>query len=65
MLGVRLDRFDHQVECAGAVDLARHAVGPIRQEAKAFGEVEQAIHALSVAIQQGEYRTGTIFRARE
>jgi hypothetical protein len=65
MLGVGLDRFDHQVECTGAVDLACHTVGPIGHEAEAFGEVEQAVHALSVAVQQGEHRTGAIFRPRE
>ena len=65
MLGVRLDRFDHQVECTGAVDLASHTVGPIRRDVEAFCEVEQPIHALSVAVQQGEHRTGAIFRPRE
>jgi hypothetical protein len=27
MFGVRPDRFDHQVEFAGAVEVARYAVG--------------------------------------
>ena len=65
MLSVRLDRFDHQVESTGAVDLACHAVGPIRHEAEAFGEVEQSVYTLSVAVQQSEHRARTIFRPRE
>ena len=65
MLGVRLDRFDHQVECTGTVDLACHAIRPIGRKVEAFGEVEQPIHALSVAVQQGEHRTGAIFHPRE
>jgi len=60
VLGVGLDRFDHQVECTGAVDLACHAVGPIGPEAEAFGEVEQPIHALGVAVQQSEHGARTI-----
>jgi hypothetical protein len=30
--GVRPDRFDHEVELIGAVDLARHTVGHIADE---------------------------------
>ena len=30
VFGVRPDRFDHQVESIGAVDLARYAVGHVR-----------------------------------
>ena len=51
VLGVRLDRFDHQVECTGTVDLACHTIRPMGRKAEAFCEVEQAIHALSVAME--------------
>ena len=47
------------------VDFACHTVGPIRHEAKAFDEVKEAIHTLSVAVQHDEHRTGAIFRPRE
>ena len=51
MLSVQLDRLDHQVECMDTVHFARHAVGTAWREAQAFGEVEQAIHTLGVAVQ--------------
>ena len=50
MFGVQLDRLDHQVECINAVHFACHAVGTAWREPKAFGEVEQAIHTLGVAV---------------
>ncbi len=65
VLGVRLDRFDHQVECTGTVLLSCHTARQIGRKAEAFGEVEQAINALSVAVQQGEHRTGAISRPLE
>ena len=52
MLGVQLDRFDHQVECVDAVHFACHTVGIAWSEVKAFGEVEQAIHTPSVTLRQ-------------
>lgn len=61
VLGVWLDRFDHQVECLDAVDLACHTVGPIRREAQAFGEVEQAVDALRVVVQHDKHRARSVF----
>ena len=65
MFRVGPDRFDHQVECIDAVDLACHTIGPIRHEAQAFGEVEQAIHALGVAIEHDEHGARSVFRPGE
>ena len=59
MFGVRPDRFDHQVEFIGAVDLARYAVRLIRRDELGFGEIVQTIqtiNALSVAVQHQEHR---------
>ena len=50
MFGVRPDRFDHQVESIGAVDLARYAVRLVRRDELGFGEVVQTINALRVAV---------------
>ena len=41
MFGVRPDRFDHQVEFVGAVDLASYALRCIRRDEQGFGEVVQ------------------------
>ena len=49
VLGVRPDRFDHQVESTGAVDLARYAVRRVRRDELGFGEVVQTIDALGVS----------------
>ena len=65
MFGVQPDRFDHQVEFIGAVDLARYAVGHIGPDELGFGEVVEPINALRVAVLQQEHRTRTVFRPRE
>ena len=65
VLGVRPDRFDHQVEFTGAVDLARYAVGLMRRDELGFGEVVQTINALGVAVLHQENRARTVFRSRE
>ena len=46
MLGVRPDRFDYQVESAGAVDDARIAVRLIRRDELGLAEVARTINAL-------------------
>ena len=56
MFGVRPDRFDHQVESTGAVDLARYAVRHVRRDEQGFGEVVQTIDALGVAVLHQEHR---------
>ena len=65
VLGVQLDRFDHQVECVDAVHFACHTVGIAWSEAKAFGEVEQAIHTPSVVVQHEQHRARSVFRPRD
>jgi hypothetical protein len=65
VLGVQLDRFDHQVECMDTIDFACHTVGPIGCEVKAFGEIKQAIYALGIAVEHDEHRAGMVFRPRE
>ena len=56
MYGVRPDRFDHQVEFLGTVDIARYAVRLIRRDELSFGEVVQTVNALGVAVQEARVR---------
>jgi hypothetical protein len=63
--GVRQDRFDHQVEFIGAVNLTRYAVRLIRRDELGFGEVVQTINALGVAVLHQERRARPTFRPRE
>ena len=62
VFGVRPDRFDHQVEFIGAVDLARYAIRLIGRDELGFGEVVQTINALSVAVLHQEHGARTVFR---
>jgi len=65
VLGVQLDRLDHQVKSVRAVDFARYAIGEAWRETEAFGEVQQTIHALGIAVQHEEHGAGAVFRPRE
>ena len=65
MFGVRPDRFDHEVEFVGAIDLARYAVGHIGPDELGFGEVMEPINALRVEIPQQEHRARRVLRPRE
>jgi len=65
VLGVRPDRFDHQVESTGAVDVARIAVRLIRRDGLGRVEVARTINALDVAILHQEHRARPILRPRE
>jgi hypothetical protein len=65
MLGVQLDRFDHQVKSIRAVDFARHTVSLVRKEVEAFGEVQQAIYTLSVAVEHKKHGARAVFHPRE
>ena len=65
MFGVRPDRFDHEVEFVGAVDLARYAIGHVGPDELGFGEVIEPVNALRVEILQQEHRARTVFRPRE
>ena len=65
MLGVQLDRLDNQIESVNAVDFARYAIGEAWRETEAFGEVQQTIHALGIAVQHEEHGAGAVFHPRE
>ena len=65
VFGVWPDRFDHQVEFTGAVDLARYAVRHVRRDELGFGEVMQAINAVSGMVEHHEDRARAVFRPRE
>ena len=65
VLGVRPDRFDHQVEFTGAVDVARITLRLIRRDELGFVEVVQAMNALSVAVLHQEHRVRPKARPRE
>jgi Ca2+-transporting ATPase len=56
VFGVRPDRFDHEVEFVGAVDLARYAVGHSGPDELGFGEVMEPVNALRVEVLQQEHR---------
>ena len=45
MLGVESDRFEHEAELIGAVDLARYRVGHSGPEEQGFGEVIEPVNA--------------------
>ena len=65
MFGVGPDRFDHQVQFIGAIDLARHAIGLARHEVVGFREVMQAINTLRVAVDEQQHRTRPVLLPRE
>ena len=65
VVGVRPDRFDHQLESIDAVDLARYEVRLIRRDKLGAGEVVQMIDALRVAVLHQEHRARPILRPRE
>jgi len=52
MFGVWPDRFDHEVEFVGAIDLACHRVGHSGPEGQGFGEVVEPVNALRVEVPQ-------------
>ena len=62
VFGVRPNRFDHEVEFVGAIDLARYAVGHAGPDELGFREVMKPVNALRVEIPQQEHRTRWIFR---
>lgn len=64
VLGIRLDRFDHQIQFIGAIDLARNAVVGVWLHGVGFGEVMQAINAVSGMVEHHEDRTRAVFRPR-
>ena len=52
VLGVEPDRFDHEVELIGAIDLACYRVGHSGPEEQGFGEVIEPVNALRVEVPQ-------------
>ena len=56
MFGVRPDRFDHEVEFAGAVDLARYAISHMGPDELGFAEVIEPVNALRVEVPQQKHR---------
>ena len=65
MSGVRPDRFDHEVEFVGAVDLARYAVGHIGPDEQGFRKVMESVNALRVEVPQQKHRARRVLRPRE
>jgi hypothetical protein len=65
VFGVRPDRFEHEVELIGAVDLARYQVGHSGPEEQGFGEVIEPVNALRVEVPQQKHRTLLVFRPGE
>jgi len=62
VLGVQPDRFEHEVEFVGAVDLTCYRVGHSGPEVQGFGEVIEPVNALRVVVPQQEHRTLSAFR---
>jgi hypothetical protein len=52
---VRTDRFDEEIELAGAIDFARHAVGPAGPDEVGFGEVIEPVNSLRIAVPHEEH----------
>ena len=48
--GVRPDRFNHEVEFVGTVDLACYAIGHVGPDELGFDEVIEPVNALRVRI---------------
>ena len=65
VFGVRPDRFDHQVESIGAVDIASYVVSLVRRDEPGYGQVVQTIDALGVAVLHQEHRARPKARPRE
>jgi hypothetical protein len=65
MLGVEADRFDHEIEFVGAIDLARYAIGHSGPDELSLAEVIEPVNTLRVAILEQEHCAATIFRPRE
>ena len=65
VFGVRPDRFDHEVQFVGTIDLARYAISHIGLDELGFGEVIEPVNALRVAILQQEHCARRVFRPRE
>lgn len=65
VLHIRSDRFNHQIELVGAVDLPKGAIDLVRCDLLGFGEVVQPVDSLGVAILHDEHEAGTALRPRK
>ena len=65
VLRVRPDRFDHQVEFTGAVDVARITLRLIRRDELGCVEVVQTMNVLGVAVLHQEHSARPKARPRE
>ena len=65
MSGVRPDRFNHEVEFVGTVDLARYAVGHMGPDEQGFRKVMEPVNALRVEVPQQKHRARRVLRPRE
>src|SRR5512135_2040628 len=65
VLHIRSDRFNHQIELVGAVDLPKSAIDLVRCNLLGFGEVVQPVDSLGVAILHDEHEAGTALRPRK
>ena len=62
---VQADRFDHEIKLAGAVDLARYAVGHVGPDEQGFGEVLEPMSAPCSVVLHEEHGVRRIFHPRD
>ena len=62
---VQANRFDHEIELVGAVDLARYAVGHAGPDELGFGEVIEPVNPLRIAVLHEEHGVRRVFRPRD
>ena len=62
--GVRLDRFDHEVDLAPAVGFARNAVGHSGRDELGLGDIIEPTNALRVEVPEQDRRARRIVRPR-
>lgn len=65
MLGVLANRFDHEVESVGAVDLAGYAVGHCGPEEPALGKVMKPVDTSRIAVLHQKHIARRMFRPRD
>jgi hypothetical protein len=50
VLGVETDRFEHEIECVGAIDFVRYTVSHFGLNELSFAEVVEPVNPLRVAV---------------
>ena len=63
--GVGPDRFDHEIEFVGTVDLARYAVSHIGLDERGFIKVAEPVNVLRVEVRHREHLARWDLRRRE